>query len=762
MGILANAEIMRATDETGGPVAGAQRYVYVSNSETLCPLYLDENLTISRANPMISDSDGWFKTCHVMEGIYRVVIFTASGEQLAEFNDIEVEISQTGTQGGSRSFDTTALLIEDTVLSYAAGEGLTTVQEGDIASAKAGSHSYRIVAEGATDYHLMSQGGVKFQVLANNGGFHVDAFGAVGDGSTDDTAAIQTAISVAQSDTCPVLQVRFSSEKSYFVTDQLNVDKTIHINGCGARLTTEMDNPAKAVLRLGQTTTKTYRHLIENITISHPIGTSQSSGVLLSNSLLTTLRRVYVSQFTTQIKMNGGATDPFIGWLRIEDCYLQGGDYGILGTGVAVNVTAIRECRFLQHAKQAIRFDNVTSLNIEGNDFSLCQEGAARIDGAGAVRIQGNYTETCGPGVEGSLSELFTFNNSHDIIIDGANHFGGAFGTWRSRQHVRMGLAFYGCSDVMVERNAFTYFMEAPVYFDASTGHGCAVRENSYATNFSAPIGFPVIDASGKVDVDGTRPPEKPKGTFKYIENLITAPREIANNWTHGAQVSAQRNYVTSTPDCDAANLADRLTFTSGGADKESSHTSIAVIGSADKEFALRFWTKLESNVATAPLSGIASLQFRIFDSATLLSTKHVNLSKHWAFNEIRFKDSNATPHPLTISVRPSDTVHMEFAYAMIGVQLADFSAPYIYPRYSAPEAYSREVDASAEIYPKVIIRDHYARTEDIANAAPTSGDWLRGDRVWNLSPQSGGPIGWVCVTNGSPGVWKEFAAVAT
>jgi hypothetical protein len=47
-------------------------------------------------------------------------------------------------------------------------------------------------------------------------------------------------------------------------------------------------------------------------------------------------------------------------------------------------------------------------------------------------------------------------------------------------------------------------------------------------------------------------------------------------------------------------------------------------------------------------------------------------------------------------------------------------------------------------------------------SAAPTSGAWLRGDRVWNSTPSAAGVPGWVCVTAGTPGTWKAMAVLAS
>lgn len=46
------------------------------------------------------------------------------------------------------------------------------------------------------------------------------------------------------------------------------------------------------------------------------------------------------------------------------------------------------------------------------------------------------------------------------------------------------------------------------------------------------------------------------------------------------------------------------------------------------------------------------------------------------------------------------------------------------------------------------------------AAAAPTTGTWAVGDRVFDTSPSAGGHIGWVCTTAGTPGTWKTFGAI--
>ena len=44
------------------------------------------------------------------------------------------------------------------------------------------------------------------------------------------------------------------------------------------------------------------------------------------------------------------------------------------------------------------------------------------------------------------------------------------------------------------------------------------------------------------------------------------------------------------------------------------------------------------------------------------------------------------------------------------------------------------------------------------ATAAPTTGVHAQGDFIRNSKPAASGAFGWVCVTSGTPGVWKTVS----
>lgn len=46
------------------------------------------------------------------------------------------------------------------------------------------------------------------------------------------------------------------------------------------------------------------------------------------------------------------------------------------------------------------------------------------------------------------------------------------------------------------------------------------------------------------------------------------------------------------------------------------------------------------------------------------------------------------------------------------------------------------------------------------ANEQPNNGKWEQGSIVYNSTPASGQPLGWVCINSGEPGVWRTFGKI--
>ena len=54
-----------------------------------------------------------------------------------------------------------------------------------------------------------------------------------------------------------------------------------------------------------------------------------------------------------------------------------------------------------------------------------------------------------------------------------------------------------------------------------------------------------------------------------------------------------------------------------------------------------------------------------------------------------------------------------------------------------------------------------YGPTVTWRSSVPLAGTWKVGDVTYNTAPIAGGTVGWVCVTAGTPGTWKSFGTIA-
>lgn len=104
-------------------------------------------------------------------------------------------------------------------------------RRGEGAIWNAGGYRYEEAASDASDHHLTTAGGVKLYVLPGDGGYSVMAFGAAGDGSTDDTEAFAAALTAA-----PDNGNVFAPSATYKITDELDtsgttIGKRMHLGG---------------------------------------------------------------------------------------------------------------------------------------------------------------------------------------------------------------------------------------------------------------------------------------------------------------------------------------------------------------------------------------------------------------------------------------------------------------------------------------------------------------------------------------------------
>lgn len=142
------------------------------------------------------------------------------------------------------NYSTVALLLADIALGYTGSGAARIVNVGEIVGAE--GFRYQVAASGATTHHVTTTGGVKLFVLpSQDGSFNVRAFGAVGNGTTMDTAPCQKAAGTGKT-------VLFPEGYNFLINDE--IDSAGHgqhfiVNGTITADSTLAANAMNAVIR---------------------------------------------------------------------------------------------------------------------------------------------------------------------------------------------------------------------------------------------------------------------------------------------------------------------------------------------------------------------------------------------------------------------------------------------------------------------------------------------------------------------------------
>ena len=171
---LNNSDVLENFSEGATPFA--RLYIYVEGRETLAPLFLDDALTETVANPMIADEQGIFNLCYLIKGSYRIVVRSPDGRSI--LGESAVAVQSDMDTSFAKAFPSVSDLMSDEILAYRQARGRTSLQAEAFLYVNRGGFSYQIAPETASDHHLTTQGGLKLYVVPEVSGYNAVAFGA--------------------------------------------------------------------------------------------------------------------------------------------------------------------------------------------------------------------------------------------------------------------------------------------------------------------------------------------------------------------------------------------------------------------------------------------------------------------------------------------------------------------------------------------------------------------------------------------------------
>lgn len=194
-------------DDDGNPLSGGRVYFYTSGTATLKATYSDISRTVQNANPLTISADGRLSVDVFGNGSYRVRVADANGSTIWTEDDVslsQIILPSYTTATRPSSHGTVPSLIYDSTLgktmmwngsawvdTFGAELPSEATLRADLASTASTSYGASLVAY----KRIGDTGAVATTVYSKlRDVVSVKDFGAVGDGVTDDTAAIQAAM----------------------------------------------------------------------------------------------------------------------------------------------------------------------------------------------------------------------------------------------------------------------------------------------------------------------------------------------------------------------------------------------------------------------------------------------------------------------------------------------------------------------------------------------------------------------------------------
>jgi hypothetical protein len=366
---------------SGLPNFKLYHYTDTGGSTTLKDIYSDEDLQTTMAQPAIADANGVIQFWG--HGDYRFLIKDSTDVEKYDWDVFHV------SQGQS------VILNYDTSLGAA-----NAANKGMLKGKIDGSSVVRALA--------MSSGTVWVNIAAydDNGNQIIDSvitksipeynvkhsdWGAKGDGTTDDTAAVQLAIDDISTAGSGVL---FFPKGIYVINGTLDIDNcSIKIYGDGEGQTILLQKTSPSGVMVDYDTTDILDvFIIDDLTIQTEIGSvtsgdhvldlawpSESGNNFSSNcniniSIVPTNATKATSGFDTYVKLTN-AKKPIL-----TDCEFRGHSGGTMeGSAVSLegytNDTTLRNCKMTYLAKGVVTVDNIDVVKLIDCDIDECTQG---------------------------------------------------------------------------------------------------------------------------------------------------------------------------------------------------------------------------------------------------------------------------------------------------------------------------------------------------------------------------------------------------
>lgn len=535
--------------------------------------------------------------------------------------------------------------------------------------------------------------------------YNVKDYGAIGDGTTDDTTDIQAAITTAKTVNGSVV----FPPGTYLVTN-LTITGNVSLFSYGGA-TIKQSAYVGNMISISGTGVKVS---FDNITFDG----NQSTQVSSSNNAI------------IDVEAAGSATDTFL--FYAENCTFINQAYtSIYARGdlssVGMEYFNINECEFYSGAEGSSSYDPRYLTLVDGGNFIVTNnvfDYLATPTGTGVVGVFVSTTDTATPFYSAATIANNVFRNTGRLATN-------AIGV--------IDLYTYG-ENVLIQGNKFYDSKYSPI--KGKTNSRSVIIENNFMDGSGTAAGINLNPAT----FDTTR------DNFQILNNIVR------NMGSHGIVIDALTGDFANR-----VNVIGNIIDTCGGTGIQLNRVNNSVIQG--------------NQINTATLQGINYINCsgeHIAQDNIIVTTSSFGIYADTGVTLAKFDISHnqlKQPNKYGIYVKTAKALtaigniieDVVLNASQVGIAAGTITQATIIignQVYGQSSNWFVALDGINTLADIVEYGNSWNASQYYGTAAPTTGTWAVGDKVWQTTPAASGYIGFVCTVAGTPGTWKGFGLI--